>query len=155
MRFLPDSRPHGRTPGSSKRLRRALLACCACGVLATAFPWTYIAASRLFDEFSGPIAARTNPGFTCVTTCLLTALLVLAEGRSRPAREAVRTACVVLMGAACFVMFAHLVAGPATLRGVEAERSAWFFAAASAVALGFATSRGRMPRREGVSGDVL
>jgi len=154
MRFLPDSRPRDHRPGDSKRLARMLLLCCACGVFATAFPWTYVAASRLFDEFSGPVAARTNPGFTCVTTCLLTALLVLAEGRSRPSREAVRAACVVLMGAASFVMLAHLVAGPATLRGVEAERSAWFFAAASAVALGFAASRGRMPRRESVSGDA-
>lgn len=131
-----------------------LLACCACGVLATAFPWTHVSATRLFGELAGPVAARTNPGFTCATTCLLTALLVLSEGRSRTAREAVRAACVVLMGAACLVMLAHLVGGPTTLRGVEAERSTWFFAAASAVALGFVASRGRMPRRGGVSGDA-
>ena len=153
MQFLPSARPpEDRRPRGSRGLSRWLLACCAFGAVATAFPWSYVEATHLFGEIAGPIAARTNAGFTCVTTCLLTGLLALAEGRSRSAREAVRVACVFLMGAATLVMAAHLVRGPSELFGVASSHSKWFFLAALAVAGGFGVSKLRMPRKPGLSG---
>jgi hypothetical protein len=83
---------------------------------------------------------------------LLTGLLAMAEGRSRDARESVRTACLFLMGAATVVMLAHLVKGPSELFGVTATHSTWCFLAALAVAGGFAVSKMRMPRNPRVSG---
>ena len=154
MQFLPDSQPRERRHGGSSALARLLLACCFCGVAATAFPWTYVSATRWVQEVAGPIGARTNAGFTCVATCMLTGLLVLSEGRSRHSREAVRTACVVLMGAACLVLVAQWLAVKATFRGADAERSAWFFAAAGSVALGLDASRRRLQKRAKVSGDA-
>ena len=153
MQFLPNAQPpEDRGHRGRRGLSRWLLACCVSGVVATAFPWSYVEATNLFGEIAGPIAARTNPGFTCVTTCLLTGLLAMAEGRSRDARESVRTACLFLMGAATVVMLAHLVKGPSELFGVTATHSTWCFLAALAVAGGFAVSKMRMPRNPRVSG---
>jgi hypothetical protein len=154
MQFLPGQPPRDPRPHGPRRrgLRRALVACCIAAVATTAFPWSFVEASRLFGDVAGPIAARTNPGFTCVTTCLLTALLAISEGRSASSREAVRSACLVLMCAAAIVMFAHLAAGPDALRGVEARHTTWFFAASLAVALGLFVARLRMPKKRAFSG---
>lgn len=154
MQFLRAQPPRDPSPRSPRRrgLRRALVACCIAAVATTAFPWSFVEASRLFGDVAGPIAARTNPGFTCVTTCLLTALIAISEGRSASSREAVRAACMVLMGAATIVMLWHLLIGPASLRGVEARHSMWFFVAASAVAAGLAVARLRMPQKRALSG---
>jgi hypothetical protein len=154
MQFLPGQPPRDPRPHGPRRrgLRRALVACCIAAVATTAFPWSFVEASRLFGDVAGPIAARTNPGFTCVTTCLLTALLAISEGRSASSREAVRSACLVLMCAATIVMLAHLAAGPDALRGLEAQHTTWFFAASLAVALGLLVARLRMPQKREVSG---
>lgn len=144
---VPDD-ANGRSQLPRHRgLARIVLACCGVAVLAAAFPWTLIEAEHLFGCVTGPIAARTSPGFTCVTTCLLTSLLLLGEGRSDESRDAVRTASALLMAAALVVLVLHLADGPGLLRGVDAEFSAWFFAATLGAAGGaLAAGRRLSPR---------
>ena len=135
----------GRWP-AARTLGRALVACCAVTVVTAAFPWTQIQVTSLWGELQGPIGARTNTGFTCLMTSLLTALLVLSEGRSAPAREAVRSACIVLMGVAALALLWRAWQGPGLLRGGSATHSSWFFAAAVAVGLAVLCSRLRLRR---------
>lgn len=147
MQFLPSSAgpPHRRDRGGDRiALARLLLLCCSLGVVATAFPWTHVDVVRLFGEFMGPIAARTNEGFTCVMTCLLTALLVLSEGHSQQSRASVRSSCPFLLGTAAVVMLWRMVEGPGEWRGVEVVHSVWFFVASVAVVLGVFVARARL-----------
>jgi hypothetical protein len=131
-------------------LAALLVGCCALAALATAFPWIRTRLPSLWGELVGPVGARTNAGFTCVTTCLLTGLLVLAEGR-RPV-EAVRTASLLLMGTAGLVLAFRLWDGPGLLRGAAAMHTGWFFVSAAAVAIGIVASRARQQQR--CSGDA-
>lgn len=149
MLFLahePNRRDDGGSLPAHRRLAKVLLGCCAFAGFATAFPWIAVESPRLFGWFQGPVAARTTPGFTCVTTCLLTALLLLGEGRDDMTRESVRTACAMLMGAAAVVLVVHFANGPGLLRGVDAEFSTWFFAAVLGAIAGAITARHRLRR---------
>lgn len=152
MHFLahePSRRDDGASLPGHRGLAKVLLGCCAFAGLATAFPWIAVESPHLFGWFTGPIGARTTPGFTCVITCILTALLLLGEGRDDVSRESVRTACAMLMGAATVVLVVHFANGPGFLRGVEAEFSTWFFAAAIGATAGAVTAKRRLrPRRD-------
>jgi hypothetical protein len=148
MNFAPGG-PGRREPAPTSAPRSAglLLGCCALAAAATAFPWIRVRLSSLWGDFSGPIGMHTNAGFTCVTTCLLTALLVLAEGRTAPAREAVRTGCLLLMAAAGCTLAWRLWDGPGSLRGATAAHTGWFFLSAIAVAAGIVACRLRQQPR--------
>ncbi|MGE3173552.1 MAG: hypothetical protein AB7O97_13090 [Planctomycetota bacterium] len=141
----PDRPLWPRWP-TSRPLARALLGCCMVAVVTTAFPWVRILVPSLWGEVLGPVAARTDAGFTCVTTCLLTALLVLVEGSGAQTREAVRTGCLLMMAIAAAVIGWRLLIGPGELRGVSMAHSGWFFAAVAAVAVGVVLCQLRLPR---------
>ena len=151
MNFAPSREPPREpAPASAPQLARLLIACCALTVLATAFPWIRARFASMWGDFAGPVGAHTNAGFTCVTTCLLTGLLVLAEGRTRPAREAVRTATMLLMAVAGLVLAWRLWEGPGTLAGVAAAHTGWFFVASVSVAAGIIACRLRqLPPQRG------
>ncbi len=120
---------------------RLLLGACALLVVAAAFPWTRIQATSLWGEVELPPAARTTTGFTCVTTALLTALIVLAEGTSQDARQAVRSASLMLMGLSLATLAWRLIDGPGLIRGVSASHTGWFFLALFAAVLGALAAR--------------
>lgn len=145
MWFLPSTprrRDRARSP-DARALGKALLACCCLGLVATAFPWTRIEAPHLFGNVLLPIAAETNDGFTCALTCLLSALLVLSEGRSKESRESVRSACLVLLGTTAVLLSWRLFDGSAEYRGIEVVPAPWYFVAGVAVLLGLAIARAR------------
>lgn len=145
MWFLSSTQRRGdraRSP-DARGLGKALLACCSLGVLATAFPWTRLDAGHLFGNVVLPIAAETNVGFTCAVTCILSALLVLSEGRSRESRESVRSACLVLLGTTTVILSWRLFDGSAEFRGIETVPAPWYFVASAAVLLGLAIARAR------------
>lgn len=117
-------------------------------LVATAFPWAALAAESLWGQVSMPPAARTSAGFSCVLIALLTALLLLSEGRSHEARQAVRSACLLLMALALAMLGFRLLCGPEPIRGVTARHTAWFFVAVAATGLGVAAARGRLQAEE-------
>ncbi len=140
--------PVGHDGGSdARRLGLLLVGCCALTVLTAAFPWSRVDAAWWFGDFQAPIAVHTTAGFTCLMTCVLTALLVLSEGRTAAAREAVRTGCLLLTSAAATVLLWRLWEGPGYLRGAPTVHSGWFVVAAVAVGAALVFSRLRLPPR--------
>lgn len=152
MNFAPSRRPDDDDGAAAalppaRRLGRALVGCCAGAVLATTFPWSQVAVPSLWGELHGPIAARTTAGFTCLMASLLTGLLVLSEGRTDSAREAVRAGSFLLMAIAAAALAWRWWQGPGLLHGVTAAHSEWFFAAAGAIAGGVVSGRLRLRPR--------
>lgn len=108
----------------------ALVVCCLGVAVATAFPWTRVAFERLWGEHAGPLGWQTTTGFTCLTTCLLTAIMAGSEGKSPHNRHAARTAGVMLMLIATIAVIGRLLQGPESIRGVSGAHTGWFLLAA-------------------------
>lgn len=114
----------------------ALILCCVGVAFAAAFPWTRVAFERLWGAHDGPLGWHTSTGFTCLTTCLLTAIVAAIEGRSPHNRQAARTAGVMLMLVATIAVVARLLLGPESIRGVSGAHTGWFLLASVLVTFG-------------------
>lgn len=128
-----------REPTGSAPAATVLIVCCVGVAFAAGFPWTRVAFERLWGAQDGPLGWQTSTGFTCLTTCLLTAIVAGIEGRSPHNRQAARSAGVMLMAIATIAVVARLLLGPESIRGVSGAHTGWFLLAAVLVTCGAVT----------------
>lgn len=134
--FAPTPEPP-RPPAPAGALwRRALLASAALAAFATTQPWIAVRFQSLFGAHVGPPGWQSSAGFTCLCTCLLVAMMALAETRAKSTQEAARPASVLLVGLSALALAYEWRGGPGLLRGVTATWTmAWWLLAASLPAL--------------------
>jgi hypothetical protein len=141
LAFLPSPEPTP-PPGEAQPWRRWLFASAAAAALATGWPWVQVSFERLFGALLGPPGWRSSAGFTCLCTCLLVAMMALAETQARSTHQAARPASVLLVAVAAAALLFEWLDGPGTLRGVTAQWTWAFWVVASATgALLFACTR--------------
>jgi hypothetical protein len=130
--FAPDPapRPHREPP---RAWRRLLLASAGAAAVATALPWVRVEFERLFGRLHGPPGWHSPAGFTCLCTCLLVALMALAETNADATRQAVRPASLMLVAVSAAVLLREWLEGPGTLRGVSATWTIAFWLVAVSV----------------------
>ncbi len=134
----PPPRPRGRG---------ALLGCCGV-VIACAFaPWTEVAFPRLWGTAVGPRGIDTVAGTTASLCAALIAVLMLIEGRSATAREAVRPGVAMLGACLAVVLLWEWWRGAAAVGGVTGRFTTAFHLAA----LGALSLAGIALRRAGYS----
>ncbi|MBM3974117.1 MAG: hypothetical protein FJ301_08470 [Planctomycetes bacterium] len=136
LAFAPTPEPPRPPQPVGAGWRRALLASAALAALATTQPWIAVRFESLFGAHVGPPGWQSSAGFTCLCSCLLVAMMALAETRARSTQEAARPASVLLVGLSALALAYEWRGGPGLLRGVTATwTSAWWLLAASLPAL--------------------
>lgn len=127
--FLPSPDP-AHDPQSAPEpdnvwWRRVLLASAALAAFATTRPWVQVQFDRLFGMHSGPPGWQSSAGFTCLCTCLLVAIMALAETSSKVTQQAARPASLLLVGISALALTLEWWDGPGMVRGVTAT---WTYA---------------------------
>ena len=136
LAFAPTPQPPRPPQPAGARWRRALLASAAVSAFATTQPWIAVRFASLFGAHVGPPGWQSSAGFTCLCTCLLVAMMALAETRAKSTQEAARPASVLLVALTVLALAYEWRGGPGTLRGVTATwTKAWWLLAASLPAL--------------------
>jgi hypothetical protein len=152
VRFLGD----GGRPGSVREnpfLRYLLAALCAAAAFACTMPWTRVKFERLHgvagSDGAGPAGWRTDAGFTCLMTTLLTCVLLAIETPSPAGRTATRQSVFLLLLVASSVLLVQSGRDAPDVLGVTGEFTPWrvlaltsTFAAAIGAALRLLELRG-------------
>jgi phosphatidylserine synthase len=133
LAFAPTPSPPRRPAPDGAFWRRVLLASAAAAAVATTQPWVAVQFGRLFGHHLGPPGWQSNAGFTCLCTCLLVAMLAVAETRAKSTQEASRPASAFLTALCAIALAVEWGAGPGQLRGVSATWTAAFWLAAVSV----------------------
>ena len=123
LAFLPTPEPTP-PPGQAQPWRGWLFASAAVAAAATAWPWIEAHFGRLF---AGPPGWQTPAGFTCLCTCLLVAVMALAETQARSTQQAARPGSVMLVAVAAAALLFEWHDGPGTLRGITARWTTAFW----------------------------
>lgn len=130
--FAPTPQPPRRQPSAGGRWRRTLYASAALAAFATTQPWIAVRFERLFGAHFGPPGWQSSAGFTCLCSCLLVAMMAMAETKARATQDATRPASVLLIGFSALALGYEWRAGPGLLRGVTATWTiAWWLLALS------------------------
>lgn len=145
--FVPAPRPPRPPTPRGAFWRRVLLASAAATAFATTQPWIAVQFGRLFGDHLGPPGWQSSAGFTCLCTCLLVAMLALAETRAKSTQEASRPASAFLTALCAVALAVEWTAGPGQLRGVSARWTAAFWLAAASVPALLVACLARCPRR--------
>ncbi len=119
--------------GEPKRWRAWLLGSAAVAALATAQPWVQVRFERLFGAYFGPPGWRSSAGFTCLCTCLLVAIITLAETPARTTHQAARPASLMLVAVSAAAIALELWSGPGMLGGVTARWTVAFWLVVASV----------------------
>jgi hypothetical protein len=143
MYFMASERDRQREPVTN-RIASLVVGCCVAAVVATAFPWTRGAFENRWGAHDGPLGWRTDAGFTCLTTCLLTVTMVGIEGRSPHNQQTARSTIAILLGIATLTLVIRVWNGAGSLHGVTAEHTAWFAIAAVLVPIAALASGWRL-----------
>jgi hypothetical protein len=132
LAFQPAPEP---TPprGEPQPWRGALFASAVVIAVATTLPWVEVAFERLFGALAGPPGWRSPAGFTCLCTCLLVAIMALAETGARATHTAARPASLMLVAVAAAALGFEGLDGPGTLGGLTAKWTAAFWTVAASV----------------------
>lgn len=136
LAFAPTPEPPRPQRPAGARWLRLLLASAAIAAFATTQPWIAVRFQGLFGAHVGPPGWQSSAGFTCLCTCMLVAMMALAETRAKSTQEAARPASVLLVALSALALAFEWRGGPGMLRGVTATwTSAWWLLAASLPAL--------------------
>lgn len=147
LAFAPTPRPPRPPAPGGAFGRRVVLVSATAAALATTQPWIAVQFERLFGAHPGPPGWQSNGGFTCLCTCLLVAMLALAETRAKSTQEASRPACAFLTALCAVALAVKWSTGPGQLRGVSARWTAAFWLAAASVPALLVACLARCPRR--------
>jgi hypothetical protein len=132
LAFAPDPDPPPPRDGARK-WRGWLLLAAAVTAVATAPPWVEVSFARLFGVLAGPPGWQTSAGFTCLCTCLLVAVMTLAETQAPATHHAVRPASLLLVAVCTAALALEWADGPGMLRGVSATWTGAFWLVLGAV----------------------
>jgi phosphatidylserine synthase len=144
--FAPAPRPPRPPAPGGAGGRRVVLVSAIAAALATTQPWIAVQFERLFGAHPGPPGWQSNAGFTCLCTCLLVAMLAVAETRAKSTQEATRPASAFLTALCAIALAVEWSAGPGQLRGVSATWTAAFWLAAVSVPALLVACLARCPR---------
>lgn len=133
LAFAPAPRPPRPPAPGGTFGRRVVLVSATAAALATTQPWIAVQFERLFGAHPGPPGWQSNAGFTCLCTCLLVAMLAVAETRAKSTQEATRPASAFLTALCALALAVEWGAGPGQLRGVTATWTAAFWLALTSV----------------------
>lgn len=133
LAFAPTPPPGRRPPPPGRRWHRLLLASAAAAAFATTQPWIAVRFEQLFGAHFGPPGWQSSAGFTCMCTCLLVAMMAIAETRTHATQEATRPASALLVLLCLLALAYEWRGGPGTLRGVTARWTLAFWLLAASV----------------------
>lgn len=120
----PDS-PAQNAGSDPSRGRSMLLGAAAVTIAASMLPWVRVQFEGLFGRHAGPPGWQSSAGFTCLCTCLLVAMLAMAETKAKVTQQAARPGSLLLVVLATLTLALEWWQGPGFLGGVSA---CWTFA---------------------------